>query len=176
MSTGRSVIPNHFTVDIHTACKDNDMKSVEQFFKEGGDPNVRCRVQTIGLHRAAFYGHPELCRYLISKGSNIEACDPHDHTPLFWACRAGLSEIVRLLLEAGSYIDAKDKKDRTALFEACFYGHPDVVSLLLEWRAKTDLTDRDDNEPAELFDSSVPTDVQERIQAMIEAAPKGKQR
>lgn len=33
---------------------------------------VRCRMQTIALHRAAFYGHLEMCKYLLSKGCDIE--------------------------------------------------------------------------------------------------------
>jgi ankyrin repeat protein len=40
----------------------------------------------------------------------MQACDPHDHTPLFWACKGGHVEIVELLLDRGVYIDAKDKR------------------------------------------------------------------
>jgi hypothetical protein len=33
---------------------------------------VRCRMQTIALHRAVFYGHLDMCKYLIGKGCDIE--------------------------------------------------------------------------------------------------------
>jgi ankyrin repeat protein len=111
------------------------------------------------LHYAARFGHKEITELLIAAGTDVNAKDEGEFTPLHWAgtkeivellIAAGADvnvkdeyggtplasavetkEIVELLIAAGADVNAKDKDDMTPLHEAASWGHKDVVELLI---------------------------------------------
>jgi len=87
------------------------------------------------LHYAAQHGHVDICKYLISKGCDI---DPHacGATPLHRACYSGAIECVKVLLDAGANPDLQDttssgRGDR-AIHKASRGKQQEVIKLLLE--------------------------------------------
>uniref|UniRef100_A0A914PZZ9 Ankyrin repeat protein n=1 Tax=Panagrolaimus davidi TaxID=227884 RepID=A0A914PZZ9_9BILA len=58
-----------------------------------------------------------LCRFLISKGANVNVRDENGKTPLHYACENNVN-IVRLLLNSGACYEAEDNEKRTPL-ELC---------------------------------------------------------
>jgi ankyrin repeat protein len=65
------------------------------------------RARQAGLHRAARFGRTNSVRQLLDRGTDPNARDIHDTTPLHYAARNGHTEIVHLLLEAGAERSAR---------------------------------------------------------------------
>ena len=51
------------------------------------------------LHLAAWNGHVQIVKYLLSKGASPQAKSKHGSTPVHAASEKGYTEIVRLLLD-----------------------------------------------------------------------------
>lgn len=86
------------------------------------------------LHYAAYFGHLEAARYLVSIGADVSAVsmDPLRNQPLHAAAASGHHEIVRLLLDRGADPRAEQSGQWTALHGASEKGHAAVVAVLLE--------------------------------------------
>ena len=81
------------------------------------------------LSEAAESGHPELVRFLLTAGADINADNGH---PLWVAAYRGRRDVVRILLAAGA--DATARGDGAVRW-ARKNGHYDVVRLLLDWES-----------------------------------------
>jgi ankyrin repeat protein len=84
------------------------------------------------LHYAAYFGHLELARYLLSIGADHHAVslDPLHNQPLHAAASSGYAEIVTLLLDAGADPNAEQTGQWTPLHAAAAQGHAAIVGLL----------------------------------------------
>ena len=59
-----------------------------------------------------------LLRFIISKGTNIEARDYEDWTPLHLACTQDITGIVNCLVSKGANIERQNDKNATPLHYA----------------------------------------------------------
>jgi len=125
--------------------------------------NSRNWAGETALHAACRYGHPEIVRYLIEKGADLNAPDdyligresaiinsPDWHTretPLHEACKNGNLEVVKLLVEHGAQLDPVDSGGNTPLSNAAAKGHLDVVKYLVYKTARMDIEDVDGHTP-----------------------------
>ncbi|MBK6778864.1 MAG: ankyrin repeat domain-containing protein [Gemmatimonadetes bacterium] len=85
------------------------------------------------LHYAAYFGHLEAARYLLSIGADPAALsmDPLRNQPLHAAATAGHAAVVTLLLGAGADPNAEQSGQWTPLHGAAEKGHVEVVRALL---------------------------------------------
>jgi ankyrin repeat protein len=67
---------------------------------------------------AAREGHVEVARLLLDAGTNVNAVDQNEITPLFMAISSNRIPMARFLIERGANINAKDWYGRTPLFAA----------------------------------------------------------
>eukprot|EP00241_Pyramimonas_parkeae_P007107 CAMPEP_0114252224 /NCGR_PEP_ID=MMETSP0058-20121206/15719_1 /TAXON_ID=36894 /ORGANISM="Pyramimonas parkeae, CCMP726" /LENGTH=305 /DNA_ID=CAMNT_0001366137 /DNA_START=380 /DNA_END=1295 /DNA_ORIENTATION=+ len=67
------------------------------------------------LHDAAYYGHVEIVRLLLSKGAKVTAVDEDGSTPLHHAAESGHEETVRALLNSNADAFIRNKQRCTAL-------------------------------------------------------------
>ncbi len=65
------------------------------------------------LHYAVSGDKPELARYYLSMGINVNAVTPNGDTPLAYSIRS--ASMVRLLVEAGANVNAQNKDGNTAI-------------------------------------------------------------
>uniref|UniRef100_A0A914W205 Transient receptor potential cation channel subfamily A member 1 n=3 Tax=Plectus sambesii TaxID=2011161 RepID=A0A914W205_9BILA len=73
------------------------------------------------LHRAAMFDHPEVVRYLIQEGSDVNAQDSEQRSPLLLAAvRCGVSSI-RVLLSSGASLAIRDSEKRNVLHFMVMY-------------------------------------------------------
>ena len=92
-----------------------------------GKIDLEYRSETDGatnLMAAAYFGRPEVVKFLIDIGADVNARGEQDYrTPLLYACCAGINmvsisdyeKIVKLLINAGADVNAQDKYGYTAL-------------------------------------------------------------
>ena len=89
--------------DIHKASWEGNLDVVQAFITTNGTL-VNAKDETDHadsyrpLHYAAYQGHKEICRYLLSKRADINAQTELGCTALFFASQQGRESIVKLLL------------------------------------------------------------------------------
>jgi len=90
------------------------------------------------LHHAAARNQPEIVRFLLDRGAEIDALNRHPDnddperiwTPVHFGASMGAMEAVRVLLDAGARTDIGGATGETALAAALFYGHAEIGGLL----------------------------------------------
>ena len=89
------------------------------------------------LSLAVFFGQPEVFRYLVERGAdvNLAASNPMRVAPLHAAAARGDLESVRILLEKGADANARQQSGYVALHAAGASGRRDLAELLLAYGA-----------------------------------------
>jgi hypothetical protein len=86
-------------------------------------------TQRTALHKAAFWGHAHVIKYLIADHKvNVNVQDLSGSTALHDASQFGHAECIGLLQDAGADASIKDNSGRTASDVAVFYGKADGPS------------------------------------------------
>jgi ankyrin repeat protein len=118
------------------ACLSGDLKAVSSELDK--DRDFPGRVNEIGpqlqltpVHVAAFKGHVEIVRYLVSKGVSAALRNRYRATPLMDASGSGQVEVVRALLSLGADPNATDGSN-TPLTLAAVGGKTEVARILLD--------------------------------------------
>lgn len=91
------------------------------------------------LHRAAFFGHGRLLRYLVEDAKlPLHALDAWGHTPLHLAAYRGHGAIVRYVCEVWPVgRDGPDKDGKTPLHLAAYRGHDAIVRSATQLQEET---------------------------------------
>lgn len=92
------------------------------------NPNDRDKKGVTSLHLAVFDGNADLCRVLLGARAEVDACDRHGQTPLFFA---PTRDVCKLLVDRKSDVGILNRKGQSALHLAGRAGLQDV----LEWLA-----------------------------------------
>ncbi len=92
-------------------------KSIEDLIAAGGDINGVCdfNTQATFLHIACKKHLPEVVKYLISSGADINKGNKWGQTPLLYACLNNDLEIAKTLVENGANVNAKDLDDKESI-------------------------------------------------------------
>lgn len=86
------------------------------------------------LGLACFFGHPEVARFLILKGADVN--QPSDNGfrvfPLHSAVAGNYYDIAKLLIENGAWVNVQQQAGVTPLHSAAQLGNLEMLILLLE--------------------------------------------
>jgi tankyrase len=82
------------------------------------------------LHDAVGHNQLDMAKYLLDKGSDVNAVTTDGLTPLHMAAQNGNIGMTKLLVQWGAKINALDAKGWTPLDRAQKWGHEDEVELL----------------------------------------------
>ena len=116
---------------IFTAVKNNDIKEVRSLLDQAADPNSYDADGDHLLMYAALYSSVDCMKLLIEKGSNVNAKNKLDETPLMWSAHD--LEKMRLLIRHGANVNAKASSGNTPLLiSAVGNTKYEPVKLLLE--------------------------------------------
>ncbi|XP_064385260.1 uncharacterized protein LOC135334127 isoform X2 [Halichondria panicea] len=127
--------------DILRAARAGDLSALRDAIKRGADVNSVEDGWT-PLTSAAFNGHTNCIRELLSSGAVVDLADMDGRTPLMEAARGGHTDSVRQLLSSGAVVDLADKNGRTPLYWAASKVHTDCIKELLSSGAVVDLADK----------------------------------
>ncbi|MBS3776732.1 MAG: ankyrin repeat domain-containing protein [Bacteroidales bacterium] len=82
------------------------------------------------LAAAIIWEKPELSKFLIDHGADVNHVAGDGNTPLMLACREGYLDQVKLLLDAGARKDGLNKDGKTAMQLAIDNEHQEIVDYL----------------------------------------------
>ena len=117
------------TQTIFDAVIKGDLANVKELVeKEPPLLKAKNARQSTPLHVAAAYDNEEIAKYLIEKGSDIEAINGNSYTPLMYA---GI-KVAKLLVEIGADVNYKSRNGWSALDETLWRGKKDVAEYLLD--------------------------------------------
>lgn len=106
---------------------------IDKLSKGGRMPKVEDRdphgFQALML--AAYQGHVEIVKILLSKSADVNAKNDKGETPLMMAAAEGHKEVVASLLEAKANPDAVDSNEMSAIEKAARWGRSECLKLLL---------------------------------------------
>jgi hypothetical protein len=112
---------------VENAVRNNDQATVESLARRGFDLNSR---DGDGQSLLMKTDSPEMVRWLIERGVDVNFPDKAGYTPLIDAARYGRTEIARILIDAKADVNARSVYGRTPLAEAVLNGHGDVAEML----------------------------------------------
>lgn len=104
------------------------------------------------LGLACYFGHEELARFLVLKGSDVNIASKNGFNvfPIHSAVAANNINITRMLFEAGAYPNVCQKSGMAPLHSAAQLGNIELIILLLEHGADVNLRMEGGKLPADL--------------------------
>ena len=130
-----------------SACIYDDLTAAKTLWTQGGiNLNDTDAAQQTVLHMCAMRGYVDMVKWLLEIGTDINANDIGNHTPLCVALAGGYSAkketIAEILLAHGSEVDTVDIIGRTTLHHAVAGGFSDIAKMLVEKGAAADTRDK----------------------------------
>ena len=147
----------------HLISQGADVKTISQYgetaFKEIislGEESILILLEKLGsdihnekgftaLMRASGSGYFNGVKYLVEKGSNIQALDLRRNTAFMFSVSFGYLKIVQYLLEQGANIEHENTTGKTSILEAIDKKHEHIVRYLIEQGANLNAIDKQGN-------------------------------
>jgi ankyrin repeat protein len=126
---------------LHWAAKGGNFEALTALIAAKADPNIKDRQGRTPMW-GAVESTPEVVKFLLDNGADINARDTVNATPLLWAAGFGRPETVALLIERKADVKAVDDNGWTALIWAGGIGQPQTVDLLIKAGADLNAADR----------------------------------
>jgi ankyrin repeat protein len=111
---------------LSAACETNDQLVVKFLLERGARVNNVDRRGCTASTTASSYGHPEMVKFLVAKGADVDHPSTYT-TPLIAAAGSGHTDVMVILVDAGADVNAQDSG---ALLAALQGGHEHTVVFL----------------------------------------------
>ncbi|KAK4418212.1 hypothetical protein Salat_2233900 [Sesamum alatum] len=113
---------------LQRAARIDDVHAIKSCLARGADVNGKDQNGWTPLHRAAFKGHIESVKVLVSsQGARVDVVDGSGYTPLLRAVEAGNVEVAVYLLSRGAKTGLKSLDGRLPCDIECLKNHPSLV-------------------------------------------------
>ena len=118
---------------LHMACCSGALVIVKMLVKAGADVSATDNERDTCLTLAAYFGHTETVRYLVSFPElDVNHKDTDGHTALRLAADQNHPDVLKVLIDAGADIETKNKEGCSPLFMASKDGALGTVKMLVK--------------------------------------------
>ena len=129
---------------LHWACRSGSLAISKMLVKAGAGVCVTDNERDTCLTLAAYFGHTETVRYLVSFPElDVNHKDTDGHTALFLAADQNHPDVAKVLIDAEADIEATGEKGRSPLLVASKAGSLATVRMLV--KAGADVSGTDNN-------------------------------
>lgn len=113
-------------------CSDADKRKMAAMLLErDANPNVGDERGYTPLHYAAFYGVPDMCRFLVGQGAQVNVRDKWLNTPLHWGIKSTEPKpVVKALIALGARMDMRNADGHTPVEVALMEKRHDALDVL----------------------------------------------
>jgi len=108
-----------------------EVKPAEPVAEAAQPETPTTKAPDISLHKAAEEGNIEAVKQHLDAGTDVNAKDVFERTPLHIAALYGDKEINELLIANGAEVNAKNKNSATPLHRAAVGGRKEIAELLI---------------------------------------------
>jgi ankyrin repeat protein len=142
------------TLTLHEAAIVGDLERVREFVEK--DPRLANDASSpdgfAPLELAAHFGRPDIVRYLLAQGADVNfAAAETGFTALTAAVAGGHPEIVRMLIEAGADVNHRyEEQEFSPLLSAAADGDPEIVRMLIDAGADVTARTKDGRTPVSI--------------------------
>ena len=135
--------------ELIEATINGDLDKVKLLVKNGININFQEEETNQNALMYALSGNtqPEIAKFLIEKGADLNLRDIMGDTCLLYSSTAGNTEMVKLLLKKGANPKILNDFNVSPLHEASTYGYLDIIKLLIDAGADVDGQDDDGRTP-----------------------------
>ena len=120
--------------------------TVKKFFKAGKDVRATDAEGNTCLLRAAYCGHTDTVRYLLSLPEvDLNHQDSNNYSALHFAVKEKHADVVQVLIDAGAHIETRNAFGHSPLHMASISGELRTVKMLVEAGADVRATDVEGN-------------------------------
>ncbi|MBQ9445921.1 MAG: ankyrin repeat domain-containing protein [Victivallales bacterium] len=135
---GRNILDE--AMEVAAEC--NGLEAMKLLLKQGASPDGRASSWP-PIYRAIEYGHPDLAKWLVENGADVNIQIGDRETPLMWAIKRDFRELAEYLLEHGADVHAKDLElSFTPMHYAAKTGNVAILKRLLAAGADKNAVDR----------------------------------
>ena len=127
---------------LHAACQEGHLEICQRLLEASVDINHEDELGRSAIFSAVERG-PDVVRWCLSAGSEVDEPDNGGATPLFFAAQNGNAQVMRLLLDAGADPKRTTADGDTPLHAASKHEEVDAVFVLLEHGAQVDVVSGD---------------------------------
>lgn len=110
---------------------------------------LACQIYRAGM-QAQQERRLEKIKKLLAQGAQVNVCDEHQCTPLYWAVFHNYYDLVKLLLEHGADVHVGNIYKTTPLHLAIVQGNQAIINILITYRASLYIPDKWGDEPIDL--------------------------
>lgn len=145
-----------FERGIWYAAQQNDLPRVEKLVNQGTDVNKPDKSGYTALHYASRNGHYEICKFLISKRTNVNALTKAGRaSPLHRCAAAGHINIFKLLMDHYADITLQDGDGKTVLHRAIEGKHVKLIETIISINSQLlNIADNKGKTPQQYLQSS----------------------
>jgi len=130
---------NEFT-PINLACESGQAGVVDYLLKQGADPYIGDRENSMPLHLAAISGSIESIDLLLDHGVDINIVDENDMTPLLFAFSRAQRDAATHLIDKGADINLQSVVGWTPIHLSIAIRSYDIATRLIEMGAKVNVS------------------------------------
>ena len=95
------------------------------------------------LHRVSLSGRLDMVKFLVQKGSDVNAVNNDGETALHYASFHNRLDVAKFLVEAGADVNAVNSDGETALHYACLENNIEIAKFLVEAGADVNAVNSD---------------------------------
>ena len=125
---------------LNLACERGQAGVADYLIKQGADPYIGDRENSMPLHLAAISGSIECIELLLDKGVDINLVDDNGMTPLLFALSRGQKDAATYLINAGADINKRSNNGWGSLHMAIATNSTDIAFRLIEMGAKVNVS------------------------------------
>lgn len=106
---------------IFAAVRKGSLELIKLLFECGGNRDARALYQRTLLQAAAGSNHPEIIRYLVAEGADVNTPDAMGDTPMHEAAYYGNTEAIDCLFKLKAGLEKRNNEGQTPLHRASMY-------------------------------------------------------